>query len=65
MDYDDGYGYGSGSGEAGSAIDFDDPEDPSNVIHACKDDMLALWHDPTVRQVLHVGNVRLEEMPGL
>lgn len=60
MHYDDGYGYG----DAGSTIDFDDPEDPSNVIQACKDDMIALWQDPVVRQVLHVGNVRLEEMPG-
>ncbi|CCA68664.1 related to guanine nucleotide-binding protein alpha-4 subunit [Serendipita indica DSM 11827] len=45
-------------------IDFDSPEDPGNVINACKDDMLALWHDPVVRQVLKMGNVRLEDMPG-
>lgn len=44
---------------------FDDPEDPNHVINACKEDMLALWHDPVVRQVLRIGNVRLEEMPGL
>lgn len=45
--------------------DFDDPEDPEHVIHACREDMLALWHDPVVRQVLRIGGVRLEEMPGL
>jgi hypothetical protein len=45
--------------------DFDNPEDPNHVIYACKDDMLALWNDPVVRQVLRIGNVRLEEMPGL
>lgn len=44
--------------------DFDDPEDPEHVIHACREDMLALWHDPVVRQVLRIGGVRLEEMPG-
>jgi guanine nucleotide-binding protein alpha-1 subunit len=46
-------------------VDFDNPEDPNHVINACKDDMLALWNDPVVRQVLRIGNVRLEEMPGL
>jgi hypothetical protein len=45
--------------------DFDDPDDPEHVIHACREDMLALWHDPVVRQVLRIGGVRLEEMPGL
>lgn len=49
----------------GPIEDFDDPDDPSNVIHACRDDMMALWHDPVVRQVLRIGGVRLEEMPGL
>lgn len=45
-------------------VDFDNPDDPNNVIQTCKEDMLALWHDPVVRQVLRMGNVRLEEMPG-
>jgi guanine nucleotide-binding protein alpha-1 subunit len=45
--------------------DFDDPDDPEHVIHDCREDMLALWHDPVVRQVLQIGGVRLEEMPGL
>ncbi|KAG8845259.1 hypothetical protein FRB91_001916 [Serendipita sp. 411] len=45
-------------------IDFDDPEDPGHIMSACREDMLALWHDPVVRQVLRMGNVRLEDMPG-
>jgi hypothetical protein len=45
--------------------DFDGPDDPEHVMHACREDMLALWHDPVVRQVLRIGGVRLEEMPGL
>ena len=49
----------------GNSMDFDNPEDPNHVIYACKDDMLALWNDPVVRQVLRIGNVRLEETPGL
>lgn len=45
--------------------DFDNPDDPEHVIHACREDMLALWRDLVVRQVLRIGGVRLEEMPGL
>jgi guanine nucleotide-binding protein subunit alpha len=48
-----------------SPVDLDNPEDPGYIIQACKDDMITLWHDPIVRQVLRIGNVRLEEMPGL
>ena len=51
--------------EDGEFVDFDNSGDPNQVICACKDDMIALWHDPVVRQVLRMGNVRLEEMPGL
>jgi guanine nucleotide-binding protein subunit alpha len=51
--------------DEGEFMDFDNPEDPNHVINACKDDMVALWSDPVVRQVLRIGNVRLEEMPGL
>ena len=46
-----------------SGIDFDDPEDPGHVIHACRDDMMTLWRDPIVRQIVH--DLRLEDMPGL
>jgi guanine nucleotide-binding protein alpha-1 subunit len=49
----------------GEFMDFHNSEDPNHVMYACKDDMLALWNDPVVRQVLRIGNVRLEEMPGL
>lgn len=44
-------------------IDFDDPEDPGHVIHACREDMITLWRDPIVRQIVH--DLRLEDMPGL
>lgn len=48
-----------------SPVDLGNPDDPTHIIQACKDDMIALWRDPVVRQVLRIGNVRLEEMPGL
>jgi len=44
-------------------IDFDDPEDPGHVIHACREDMMSLWRDPVVRQI--VRDLHLEDMPGL
>jgi len=46
-------------------IDFDDPTDPGRVLFACKDDMLALWTDPVVRQILDIAKVRPQDIGGL
>ena len=35
------------------------------ALHQCRDDMIALWHDPTVRDILRKRKMRLEESPGL
>ena len=40
-------------------------DDPTAVLAACKDDIVALWYDPIVRDVLNKHNVRLEDSPGL
>ena len=40
-------------------------DDPTNVLAACKDDIVLLWGDPVVRDVLTRHNVRLEDSPGL
>lgn len=40
-------------------------DDPTAVLAACKDDIIALWHDPIIRDVLNKHNVRLEDSPGL
>jgi hypothetical protein len=40
-------------------------EDMASVLTACRDDMIALWQDPLVKQVLLKHQVRLEETPGL
>jgi len=34
------------------------------VLEACRQDMITLWNDPTVREILHRRDVRLEEGPG-
>jgi len=46
-------------------IDFDDPTDPGRVLFACKDDMVALWADPVVRQILDIARVRPQDQGGL
>ncbi|KAI0342325.1 G-alpha-domain-containing protein [Trametopsis cervina] len=46
------------------SINFDDPNDPGKIIHACKEDMIQLWEDPTVQKVLEFEKLRLQDMPG-
>ncbi|KAI0032612.1 guanine nucleotide binding protein, alpha subunit, partial [Vararia minispora EC-137] len=48
----------------GDGIDWDDPDDPGRVIHACKDDMIGLWEDPIVRELLETKQMRMQEMSG-
>ncbi|KZT36488.1 G-alpha-domain-containing protein [Sistotremastrum suecicum HHB10207 ss-3] len=38
--------------------------DPTQIIHSCREDILDLWHEPAVREVLRRRKVRLEESPG-
>lgn len=35
------------------------------VMHQCRHDMMALWNDRTVREILKRRKIRLEESPGL
>ncbi|KAJ7078833.1 guanine nucleotide binding protein, alpha subunit [Mycena belliarum] len=44
-----------------------EPQDSRNarqLLHACSEDMIRLWNDPTVKQVLKVHRLRLEDMAG-
>ena len=49
------------TGDAG----LDSPDEAQEVLHACLDDMIELWHDNAVRRVLKRKKVRIEEFPGL
>jgi hypothetical protein len=49
----------------GDGIDWDDPNDPGRVIHACRDDMMRLWDDLIVRELLDAKQMRMQEMSGL
>jgi len=51
--------------EGATEIDFEDPNDPGFILHACSEDIVKLWNDPTVKMVLKAQKVRLEDMGGL
>ncbi|PFH52074.1 hypothetical protein AMATHDRAFT_57911 [Amanita thiersii Skay4041] len=53
-----------GSFESGADIEFNDPEDPGVILHACYKDIMQLWNDPIIRELLRVMKIRLEEMAG-
>lgn len=40
-------------------------DDPTAVLAACRDDIIALWEDPIVKSVLKRRGIRLQDMPGL
>lgn len=40
-------------------------DEPQQVLHACRKDIMTLWSDPTVRDTLKRRKIRLEEFPGL
>ncbi|KAF7795596.1 hypothetical protein EIP86_006759, partial [Pleurotus ostreatoroseus] len=46
------------------AINWEDPDDPGRIIHACGDDMIRLWNDPTIQQGLEYQKIRLQDQPG-
>ena len=46
-------------------LNLSDPYDPSMILHACSEDMIKLWADPTVRKLMKIENMRPEEMAGL
>ncbi|KAI0336711.1 G-alpha-domain-containing protein [Cubamyces sp. BRFM 1775] len=39
-------------------------DESQTVLHHCCPDMIALWQDPVVRQILRRRKIRLEESPG-
>lgn len=40
-------------------------DEPQEVLNSCRKDIVALWGDPTVREILRRRKIRLEEFPGL
>ena len=54
-----------GSFDQQSEFDFTDPDDPGVVLNACSEDMIRLWSDPTIQELLRLMRIRLEDMAGL
>lgn len=46
-------------------IDFDDPEDPGHAIHPHSLDMIQLWNNPVVKELLLKGKIYPEQSSGL
>lgn len=60
-----GSGSSGGGGLGEDGIDWEDPADPTRVLASCGPDLMRLWADESVRTLLRVMKIRLEEMPGL
>ena len=69
-----GYPAVSGSGSGSSSTQrptsagntgLETPDEAQEVLNSCRDDMMRLWHDEGVRDVLRRKKVRLEEGSGL
>ncbi|KAF9467322.1 guanine nucleotide binding protein, alpha subunit [Collybia nuda] len=50
--------------DSAQEIDFDDPKDPGVILNACAEDMIRLWNDSTIKEILNVRNLRLEDLAG-
>jgi guanine nucleotide-binding protein subunit alpha len=51
--------------DSAADIDFEDPNDPGVILHACSEDIIRLWNDQTVKDLLRAQRLRLEHMGGL
>lgn len=45
--------------------DAETPDEIQEVLHACQDEMIQLWYDQNVREILRRKKIRLEEASGL
>ncbi|KAK0452104.1 guanine nucleotide-binding protein alpha-4 subunit [Desarmillaria tabescens] len=45
-------------------IGLESPDEPQEVLHSCRRDMIQLWSDKGVRRILKKKRIRLEEFPG-
>lgn len=51
----------SAKANAGDGIDWDDREDPGVILNACRNEMMALWNNQRVRDVLKRQKILLED----
>ncbi|KDR76482.1 hypothetical protein GALMADRAFT_246854 [Galerina marginata CBS 339.88] len=48
--------------DSADGIDWDDPEDPWATLNACSQDMIKLWNDTVIRQLLAKQSMRSEDL---
>ncbi|KAJ7502857.1 guanine nucleotide binding protein, alpha subunit [Mycena galericulata] len=53
-----------GSVDGPEVAEPQDSREARQLLHACAEDMIRLWNDPTVKEVLKVHRLRLEDMAG-
>jgi hypothetical protein len=53
------------SQETDKALNWEDPDDPGRILHACSEDMIRLWEDPMTKKFLEAQKLRLQELAGL
>jgi len=51
--------------DSAEGIDWDDPEDPSAILNSCSQDMIQLWNNPNIKQLLVKQNARVQDYSGL
>jgi hypothetical protein len=44
--------------------DWDDPNDPGRLLHICCGDMVRLWKDPSIQQLLQKLEIHMEDHAG-
>lgn len=47
-----------------TVVNWDDPNDPGRVLHACSEDMIRLWNDDVIQELLTKLGLRMREQAG-
>ncbi|KAH9477521.1 Guanine nucleotide-binding protein alpha-4 subunit [Psilocybe cubensis] len=66
-DYSDASSQSSSNGQrpmSAGNTGLESPDEPQEVLHSCKRDMIQLWNDEAVRDVLRRRKIRLEDASG-
>jgi guanine nucleotide-binding protein alpha-1 subunit len=62
---DDAHAYENRRPYSTGNIGLETADEPQEVLHLCQKDLILLWNDHAVREILRRKKVRLEEFPGL
>jgi len=57
--------HGNGRPNSAGNTGLETADEPQEVLYSCQRDLISLWNDRAVREILKRKKVRLEEFPGL